>query len=362
MSWIWRTFAFFGRNVVHPLHWVVLAVSLKNMVAKANPDDLQEEDIDAQQPRDTFQRQQIVPFDPIRGLLQQSLLGLATYNRPCRQRFRKFLELPAEVREIVYEQYLAIHDFSNRRHRRSKHGLALLRASRQLHKEASFVMVRQMVFRVHLNKPDTKNHFQDLFYHYDNPVEAGAHFSGRAEVFDTFRHFTFCLDAPTWYHARAHWQRSAPAFLTSVRAVEDSRMVQSIRINIGHFRPRTWPTQGLRRIVASFSIDIPWKYGFDSQLIASSTGQDLRSRLSPRYQEAYARATLIDWVGATAHMMRVDLWLESCKRKERLPAEVESVSTLLAFITSSGMCCEGELCMVVEREGESKESVPMQVS
>lgn len=68
--------------------------------------------------------------------------------------FTRFLEIPGELRNLVYEFYFSDPNITigAKSHPQSKHGTALLFTNKQVHNEASVIMYKSATFSVNLDK------------------------------------------------------------------------------------------------------------------------------------------------------------------------------------------------------------------
>ncbi|TKA64063.1 hypothetical protein B0A55_09818 [Friedmanniomyces simplex] len=174
-----------------------------------------------------------VPNALARGFLQLSRVFSSKAYPRTTGAFHRFLDLPLELREIVYALYFDEAKIAVKGEPCTKHATSILSVSRQLHNEASAVMFRAAAFTVHLGWHHTRNHEYDLARCFGRLVQPETYFVGRKEVFTRFRNFNFHLDVQKRRHLQKYWQHIAAVFYAMKLVMLETRGTCCLTINVG---------------------------------------------------------------------------------------------------------------------------------
>ncbi|KAK5685805.1 hypothetical protein LTR17_026920 [Elasticomyces elasticus] len=303
--------------------------------------------------------------------LSKSLLERSSprppHSRPkvCRhESFRRFLDLPAEIREEIYLFYFQDTRLAVKGQPCTENAISILYTNRQLYREASAVMFREASFTLHLDRRHTRHHDRDIAYYLDHPVEPGTHFAGSKEVFNTFRNFDLRLDAPKWHHRRDHWQRSAAAFISTENAMAtmtslpyQERRSFSIRINIGSLQAGCKANDLLHRLAADVS-DQTWSLGDEMAQRAAIPGpcsegkaEEWKALYPSKRREAYSRFLFIHWLGQIWRQANAEFWLESHDHDRSLVIGNEVDNALALLKLAAGFDDGRDVWLVVDAVG-----------
>ncbi|KAK5680016.1 hypothetical protein LTS10_007964 [Elasticomyces elasticus] len=303
--------------------------------------------------------------------LSKSLLDRSSprppHSRPkvCRHdSFSRFLDLPAEIRDEIYRFYFQDTRLAAKGQPCTEHATSILYASRQLHREASAIMLREASFTLHLDRQHTRHHDRDIAYYLDHPVEPGAHFRGRKEVFELFRNFDLRLDAPKWHHRGDHWQRSAAAFISTENAMAtmtsfhyQERRSFSIRINIGSLQAGCEANDLLHHLAADMS-DQTWSVGdgmaeqpANSGPCSEGKAEEWKALYPTKRREAYSRFLFIHWLGQIWRQTNAAFWLESHDHGRRLVIETGVENALALLKLAAGFADGRDVWLVVDAVG-----------
>ena len=303
--------------------------------------------------------------------------------------FTLFFELPAELREIVYEYYFVETRIGVGSHPRDRYGTALLFVSKQVHEEALPILYRCGTLTLDLS-PKYWKELPTYEYFLDHcSIQLGSFYRGEVSQLNKFSNIHLTISRPppassaprgpldALLHrtrpATSWWQQVLIIYVTATRYPGIQGSTFTVAINYGDLTltgPETLPTfateawrytRGWRDVVREWrearvdklSIEDRWALGWGSANLSPD----------PNAREFKAMTTIWSCLGESADVMGTKLRVENsdCTKgatlmTDKLPELVESARALVEGEENKDVWLVLELGVKVdEHEGEAGE-------